>query len=63
MSLKGGVVQVRGEEPVQDNAGDVGFAPHGEEHWHGATADDFMAQLSITDGAAHWGASGPRGDR
>lgn len=31
------------------------FAPDGEEHWHGATADDFMTHLSITEGAAHWG--------
>ena len=51
-----GLVQVRGEEPVELNAGDVVFAPDGEEHWHGATPDDFMTHLSITEGAPHWGA-------
>jgi hypothetical protein len=34
--------------------GDVVFAPDGEEHWHGATPDQFMTHLSITEGAARW---------
>jgi quercetin dioxygenase-like cupin family protein len=51
-----GLVQARGEEPVELNAGDVVFAPDGEEHWHGATPEDFMTHLSITEGAPHWGA-------
>jgi quercetin dioxygenase-like cupin family protein len=50
-----GLVQPRGQEPVELNAGDVVFAPDGEEHWHGAAPDHFMAHLSITEGAAHWG--------
>lgn len=50
-----GLVQVRGEEAVELHAGDVVFVPDGEEHWHGATPDDFMTHLSITDGSAYWG--------
>lgn len=50
-----GRVQVRDQEAVDLHAGDVVFAPDGEEHWHGATPDDFMTHLSITDGAPHWG--------
>jgi quercetin dioxygenase-like cupin family protein len=50
-----GLVQVRGEDAVKLHAGDVVHAPDGEEHWHGATPDDFMTHLSITDGAPHWG--------
>ena len=51
-----GLVQVRGEQAVEMHAGDVVHAPDGEEHWHGATPDDFMTHLSITEGAPHWGA-------
>jgi quercetin dioxygenase-like cupin family protein len=51
-----GLVQASGQEPAELNAGDVVFAPDGEEHWHGATSDDFMTHLSITEGAPHWGA-------
>ena len=50
-----GRVQVRGHETVELHAGEVVYAPDGEEHWHGATPDDFMTHLSITDGAPHWG--------
>ena len=50
-----GLVQVHGQDAVRIHAGDVVFAPDGEEHWHGATADDFMCHLSITQGAARWG--------
>jgi len=51
-----GLVQVRGQDIVELNPGDVIFAPDGEEHWHGATPDHFMTHLSITEGAPHWGA-------
>jgi quercetin dioxygenase-like cupin family protein len=50
-----GLVQVRGQQIVELNPGDVVFAPDGEEHWHGATPDHFMTHLSITEGAPHWG--------
>jgi quercetin dioxygenase-like cupin family protein len=50
-----GLVQTRGGEIVELHAGDVIYAPDGEEHWHGASADHFMTHLSITEGPAHWG--------
>ena len=51
-----GLVQARGQRAVELRAGDVVFTPDREEHWHGATPDDFMTHLSITEGAPHWGA-------
>lgn len=51
-----GVVQSRGEEAVEIRPGDVMYTPDGEEHWHGATREHFMAHLSITEGRPHWGA-------
>jgi len=50
-----GLVQVRGQKGFELHIGDVVYAPDGEEHWHGATPDDFMTHLSITEGAPHWG--------
>jgi quercetin dioxygenase-like cupin family protein len=50
-----GLVQVRGEDAVELHAGDVVYAPDGEEHWHGATPGDYMTHLSITEGAPQWG--------
>jgi quercetin dioxygenase-like cupin family protein len=50
-----GLVQVRDEDAVGLYPGDVVYAPDGEEHWHGATADHYMTHLSITEGAPHWG--------
>jgi quercetin dioxygenase-like cupin family protein len=43
-----GLVQVRGQQIVELNLGDVIYAPHDEEHWHGASPDHFMTHLSIT---------------
>jgi quercetin dioxygenase-like cupin family protein len=51
-----GLVQARGDHSVEIHPGDVVFTPDGEEHWHGATADDFLTHLSITEGAPSWGA-------
>ena len=51
-----GLVQSRGGDAAEIRPGDVIYTPDGEEHWHGATAEHFMAHLSITEGAAHWGA-------
>lgn len=50
-----GLVQARGEQIVELEAGDVVFAPDGEEHWHGAAPEHFMTHLSITEGTPHWG--------
>jgi quercetin dioxygenase-like cupin family protein len=49
-----GLVRARGQEIVEISPGDVVFAPDGEEHWHGATPDQFMTHLSITEGAPRW---------
>jgi quercetin dioxygenase-like cupin family protein len=51
-----GLVQSRGHAVVEIRAGDVIYAPDGEEHWHGAAPDHFMSHLSMTEGEAHWGA-------
>ena len=45
-----GLAQSRGGEAVHIRAGDVIYAPAGEWHWHGATPNDFMTHLSITEG-------------
>jgi quercetin dioxygenase-like cupin family protein len=44
-----GLVQSRGREAVAIRAGDIVHTPADEWHWHGATHDDFMAHLSITE--------------
>lgn len=46
-----GLVQARGGPAVEIRAGDVVHAPPDEVHWHGATADHFMAHLSVTEGS------------
>jgi quercetin dioxygenase-like cupin family protein len=58
-----GLAQTRGEAIVEIRAGDVVDTPADEEHWHGATPDDFMTHLSITEGVGdsptpetNWGA-------
>lgn len=45
-----GLVRSRDGDLVQIRAGDVIHTPSDEEHWHGATSDDFMTHLSITEG-------------
>jgi quercetin dioxygenase-like cupin family protein len=51
-----GLVQSRGSRAVEIRPGDVIYSPDDEEHWHGATPEHFMTHLSITEGAAQWGA-------
>jgi quercetin dioxygenase-like cupin family protein len=58
-----GLAQSRGGDIVKIGAGDVISTPADEEHWHGATPDDFMSHLSITEGVGNgekpetdWGA-------
>lgn len=48
-----GLVQQRGEDAHLIRAGDVVATAAHEEHWHGATADQFMAHFSITEGDAN----------
>jgi quercetin dioxygenase-like cupin family protein len=50
-----GLVQSRGEPVVTIRPGDIVHTPTDEWHWHGATADNVMTHLSITEGDAHWG--------
>jgi len=50
-----GLVQSRGEAVVEIRAGDTVWTPDGEEHWHGAAHDHFMAHLSLTQRAPTWG--------
>lgn len=45
-----GLAQTRGGARMRIRAGDVVFAPADEEHWHGATPEDFMTHLSVTEG-------------
>jgi quercetin dioxygenase-like cupin family protein len=48
-----GLAQSRGGKIVKIRAGDIIYAPPDEEHWHGATPDDFMTHLSITEGVGN----------
>jgi quercetin dioxygenase-like cupin family protein len=50
-----GLVQSRGEPVVTIRPGDIVHTPSDEWHWHGATSDNVMTHLSITEGDAHWG--------
>jgi quercetin dioxygenase-like cupin family protein len=50
-----GRIQSRGEPIVGIHPGDVIHTPDGEWHWHGATPDNFMTHLSMTEGPAEWG--------
>src|SRR3954454_11469977 len=45
-----GFVQARGDEVVEIRPGDVHRTADGQEHWHGAMQDHFMAHISITRG-------------
>jgi quercetin dioxygenase-like cupin family protein len=44
-----GLVARRGTQPQQIRPGDVVYIEPGEEHWHGATADRFMAHVAIQE--------------
>lgn len=49
-----GWVGQRGEQAERVRAGDVVWTPPGEEHWHGASRDAFMAHVSISLGHTEW---------
>jgi quercetin dioxygenase-like cupin family protein len=58
-----GLVQSRGEAIADIGAGDIVRTPAHEWHWHGATPDQAMTHLSITEGVgdspepeSEWGA-------
>ncbi|OYO10871.1 cupin [Enemella evansiae] len=44
-----GLVCLRGGEPQEIRPGDVVYIEPGEEHWHGATPDRFMAHVAIQE--------------
>src|SRR5262245_38253988 len=50
-----GLVQSRGEAAVTITPGDVVYTPSDEWHWHGATPENFMTHISITNGTTSWG--------
>ena len=50
-----GYVQSRGGPLITIRPGDVIRITGGEEHWHGATAENFMTHLAITEGDTVWG--------
>ncbi|SFN98912.1 (R)-mandelonitrile lyase [Mycetocola miduiensis] len=47
-----GYVQARGGEVVGIRPGDTIHTPPGQEHWHGATASNFMSHLALWEGVA-----------
>jgi quercetin dioxygenase-like cupin family protein len=49
-----GMVATREGAAARVQAGDVVWAPPGEEHWHGAGSDTFFVHTSSTAGATHW---------
>ncbi len=56
-----GLVQARGGPLLEVRAGDVVHTPPGEEHWHGAAPDHFMAHIAMWEvddagSGAIWGA-------
>ena len=46
-----GLVATRGTV-IQMRPGDTIYTPPGEEHWHGATADNMMCHLAMLEGTA-----------
>ncbi|MET7745584.1 cupin domain-containing protein [Streptomyces sp. NPDC005385] len=44
------LIQSRGSDIVEARPGDVIFTPAGEEHWHGASPDRFMAHIALWEG-------------
>ena len=47
---RAGLVQSRDGQIVHIHAGDFVYGPPDEWHWHGATPNDFMTHLSLTEG-------------
>jgi quercetin dioxygenase-like cupin family protein len=45
------LMQARGGEVIRVHAGETVYTPPSEEHWHGATPDDFMEHLAMLEGA------------
>jgi quercetin dioxygenase-like cupin family protein len=48
-----GYVASRGGDRREIRPGDVVYIEPGEEHWHGATADRFMAHVAMQEADEH----------
>ncbi len=48
-----GYVSYRGGEIIEIRPGDVIYIEAGEEHWHGATPDRFMAHIAMQEADEH----------
>lgn len=44
-----GLVGIRDGSVVRVRAGDTVICPPGEEHWHGATAEEFMSHFALLE--------------
>jgi quercetin dioxygenase-like cupin family protein len=44
-----GLVSYRGGAAIEIRPGDVVYVEPGEEHWHGATPDRFMAHIAMQE--------------
>ena len=46
------LMQARGGDVIEVHAGQTVYTPPGEEHWHGATPDDFMQHIAMLENSA-----------
>ena len=51
-----GRVGTRNGGSVEIGPGDLVYAPPGEEHWHGASADGSLTHVAFSFGETTWGA-------
>jgi quercetin dioxygenase-like cupin family protein len=49
-----GMIATRDGDCRRIQAGDVAYAPAGEVHWHGASADAFVVYTVVSHGPAEW---------
>jgi quercetin dioxygenase-like cupin family protein len=49
-----GVVENRDGDRHVLHAGDLVWAPPGEQHWHGAAPDSFLAHTAVSLGLTQW---------
>lgn len=54
-----GMVENRDGDRHVLHAGDLVWAPPGEEHWHGAAPDSFLTHTAISLGPTQWGEEVP----
>jgi quercetin dioxygenase-like cupin family protein len=57
-----GHVATRDGETVDIGPGDLVYAPPGEVHWHGASADAGLTHLALSFGETAWMGESPAGD-